>query len=222
MPVRPHDDELASARRELIIMGADGHCDALIEIRPVGRGAELRNLLFETYDRWAKDRRMTVLMLHEPIGDDEPIAIAVRGQFPYGYLKREAGHHRLRDGRNACVARVAVAAWSGERAGVQFGAQRALKATGQLGGKIRSALELINSKLVLQNGRTLTENRELALEIAPSWPRETADATPMVRRYDLNPFKVRDYLTHSDFTRNDILEAKLFHELLCARLDVKE
>ena len=43
----------------------------------------------------------------------------------------------------------------------------------------------------------------------------------MVRRYDLNPFKVRDYLTHSDFARADILEPKPFHELLCARVDAQ-
>jgi hypothetical protein len=65
---------------------------------------------------------------------------------------------------------------------VQFGAQRALKAVGQLGGKIRSRVELISNKLVLQNTRTLGENCELALEIGPSWPPDRSEVPPTVRR----------------------------------------
>jgi hypothetical protein len=44
-------------------------------------------------------------------------------------------------------------------------------------------------------------------------------ASPMVRRYDLDPFVVRDHLTKTDHHRREILSPKLFHNLLCARID---
>jgi len=74
---------------------------------------------------------------------------------------------------------------------------------------------------VLQNERTLDQNRELARDIAPSWPKQPAAAANMqVRRYDFDPFLVRDYLTGENFGRKDILKPRLFHELLCERIDV--
>ncbi len=136
---------------------------------------------------------------------DEAIAIALRGHFAHGYVKREAGHHRVRRQRESSVARVSVAPLSNRAGPVEFGEQRPLKAVGQLGGKIRSRVAVLGTKLVLQNAHTLSENRELARDIAPSWPREQPPTMPMVRRYDLDPFLVRDYLTGSDFTRADIL-----------------
>jgi hypothetical protein len=78
---------------------------------------------------------------------------------------------------------------------------------------------IAGSKLVLQNAHTISENRELARELAVTWPREETAACPNVRRYDLSPFRVRDYLTEANFTRKDILSPKSFHELLCARID---
>jgi hypothetical protein len=72
----------------------------------------------------------------------------------------------------------------------------------------------------VQNAQTLNENRELARDLAPSWRlHQAATAARIVRRYDLEPFLVRDYLTSQDFARRDILEPKLFHQLLCARID---
>jgi hypothetical protein len=108
---------------------------------------------------------------------------------------------------------------SGQAKAVEFGEQRPLKAIGQLGGKIRSRVAIPGTRLILQNARTLSENRELAHDVVPSWPREQASTPPTVRRYDLTPFLVRDYLTKSDFTRKDILSPKPFHDLLCARID---
>jgi hypothetical protein len=161
-------------------------------------------------------------MLREPMSDSEPVAFAVRGHFAHGYLKREAGLHRLRQGNRSSVARVTVAPWSGRPAPLQFGEQRALKASGQLGGKIRSRVSVADARLVLQNGRTLSENRELARDIAPSWPREQAPTATRVRLYDLDKILVRDYLTKSDFTRKEVLSPEPFHGLLCARLDAPE
>jgi ATP-dependent Clp protease ATP-binding subunit ClpC len=209
----------AVAHRELVAMGSDGHWDALLEIAPVGGYRDARDFLFGLYSQWATERRLEIVMLHEPTASSEAIVIALKGPFAYGYLKGETGHHRFRRDRDGSVARVRVAPLSERAAPVELGEQRPLKAIGQLAGKIRSRIAVLGTNLVLQNSRSLAANRELAFDIGPSWPREPMATTPMVRRYDFAPFLLRDYLTGSDFTRSDILEPRLFHELLCARVD---
>ena len=72
---------------------------------------------------------------------------------------------------------------------------------------------------LLQDALTLNENRELARDIATSWPREQPPTAERMRLYDLDGFLVRDYLTGADFTRKDILSPRPFHDLLCARVD---
>jgi hypothetical protein len=208
-----------TAHRELVAMGPDGYWDALIEIAPIGGRRDARDFLFDLYGQWAKERRLEIVILHEPMTSGEVIAVAFRGHFAHGYLKGEAGYHRLRRGRESSVARVRVAPLSDGTLPVALGEQRPLKAVGQLAGKIRSRIEVIGTNLVLQNSRTLAENRELALDVGPNWPREPLPTMPTVRRYDLAPFLLRDYLTKSSFTRSDILGPKQFHELLCARVD---
>jgi ATP-dependent Clp protease ATP-binding subunit ClpA len=210
---------MAVARRELVAMGADGYWDALLEIAPVGGHRDARDFLFGLYSQWAVERRLEIVMLHEPMASSEAIVIMVKGPFAHGYLKGETGHHRFRRDRDGTVARVRVAPLSERASPVEFGEQRPLKAIGQLAGKIRSRIAVSGTSLVMQNGRTLAENRELALDVGPSWPREPMASTPMVRRYDIAPFLLRDYLTKSDFTRSDILEPRLFHGLLSARVD---
>jgi len=102
---------------------------------------------------------------------------------------------------------------------VEFAEQRPLKAIGQLSGKVRSRVSALGGRLVLQNARSLSENRELMRDIAASWPREQPPTAGRVRLYDLDGFLVRDYLADADFTRKDILSPKPFHDLLCTRLD---
>jgi hypothetical protein len=220
------ESAIAVARRELVTMGPDGYWDALVEIAPIGP-CDARDFLFDVYRNWAKQRRFELVMLHEPMTADEVIAVALRGPFAHGYLKAEAGHHRLRRVLErgharidvSSVARVRIAPWSSPPQPVEFAEMRPLKTKGQLGGKIRSRVAIAGSGLVLQNARALGENRDLAGDVVPSWPREFAAAPPTVRRYDLAPFLVRDFLTKSDFTRKDILGPQPFHELLCARID---
>ena len=48
-------------------------------------------------------------MVREPMSDDEPVMVAIFGPYAYGYLRGEAGHHRLRTERDAFVAKVHVA-----------------------------------------------------------------------------------------------------------------
>jgi ATP-dependent Clp protease ATP-binding subunit ClpC len=209
----------AIGHRELVAMGPDGYWDALMEIAAIGGRRDARDFLFDVYSQWAKERRLEIVMLHEPLASSEVIAVAFKGHFAHGYLRGETGYHRFRRARESSVARVRVAPLSEGTMPVVLGEQRPLKAVGQLAGKIRSRIEVLGTNLVLQNSRTLAENRELALDVGPSWPREPLPTMPTVRRYDLGPFLLRDYLTKSSFTRSDILGPKLFHELLCARVD---
>ncbi len=211
---------LAFARRELVVMGAAGRWDALIEIRPLGGagGRPMRDLLVETYTRWAEFRDMQVDWVCEPMTDAEPVLLSVQGHFAYGLLRGEAGLHRLREDELRSVASVRVAAWTPDRGKPEFAAHRALKTTGQFGGRIRSRQEC-TSGLVLQNTRTLADNREWAAELGPSWLAADEPPGEIVRRYDLAPFKLRDPLTGTTTGRRDVLQGRPFHELLGARVD---
>jgi hypothetical protein len=90
---------------------------------------------------------------------------------------------------------------------------------GQFGGRVRSRVEVAGCGFVVQNAGTLAENRELATEFAPSWSSAAAHPETVVRRYDLDPFLVRDFLTGTTTGRADILRAEPLHQLLCERID---
>jgi hypothetical protein len=200
-------------------MGVAGRWDALVEIAPVGdAGRAARDLLVDTYIGWAEGRRCTIDWLREPLADGEPAMLAVQGQHAAGYLAGEAGLHRLRDEPRISVARVRVAPWTDRRGEVDIAVHRALDATGQYGGRVRSRLECAGG-LVLQNRRNLAENRELAVELGPSWQAAPAPGDEIVRRYDLAPFLVRDPVIGRAIGRPDALAPRPFHELLCQRVD---
>jgi len=217
--VQHHSANIAHARRELLSLGSAGFPDALVEIRPIGRGRPTRDLLYKTYTAWAEERKYRLMMVREPMSDDEPVLIGVMGPYAYGYLRREAGHHRLRTERDTFVAKVSVAALNDAADGVTISVQKALKQTGQYGGRVRSRVEVMGSEFVVQNAGSLVDNRELAEELAPSWPGATTPSNVVVRRYDLEPFLVRDFLTATTTGRAEILQAQPFHQLLCDRID---
>jgi peptide chain release factor-like protein len=214
------EEALAQARRELATMGADGVWDALVEIRPLsGAGRAARDLLVRTYLGWAEQRRMRIDWLREPAADDEPAMLAIQGHHAFGYLAAERGLHKLRDGESSSVAAVRTGAWTDRRNAARFTAHRALRGTGQYGGPLRSRLEC-EGGLVLQNARTLADNRELAGELVMAWSAARPAADEIIRRCDLHPFRLRDVLTDESSGRADILEPSGFHELLCRRVDL--
>jgi len=213
------ENAIAGARRELVVMGAAGHRDALIEVKPVGAaGRRARDLLVDAYRSWAEYRRLELSWVREPTADDEPAMLALHGRCAFGYLQAEHGLHRMREEKVTSVANVRVAAWSDEDEQPGFGRHRALKTSGQYGGKIRSRLEC-DTGMVLQNERTLADNREWAGELAPSWAHAPPAADDVIRRYDMSPFVLRDALTGQTIGRRDVLEGRGFHRLLCQRVD---
>jgi ATP-dependent Clp protease ATP-binding subunit ClpC len=217
--VRRHASAVEQARVELLLLGSAGLRDALVEIRPIGRARPARDLLYQTYGAWASERKYRVVMVREPMSDDEPVAFALVGPYAFGYLGGEAGHHRVRRADDAQVARVSVAAVDGIAAGATPTLQKALKQQGQYGGKVRSRIEVADSGFVAQNERTLVENRELVEEFAGAWSK-VSSSDKVVRRYDLEPFLVRDFLTETSTGRVDALRPNSFHELLCKRIEV--
>ena len=112
-----------------------------------------------------------------------------------------------------------LAPWTHAPTEVVFGKQRALKQVGNSGAKVRAHVEVVTGAgFVLQNDLTIAENRELAREIAGSWQRpRSSDA--VVRRYDLEPFLLKDHLTGLSSGRRSSLKPAEFHELLCKRVD---
>ena len=205
--------------RELVILGKPGDRDTLVEIRPLGRhGRAMRDLLVSTYTRWAEQRQLAVDWIREPVEDDEPALFAINGHCAHGFMALETGIHRQRDDEVTSAAAVRVVPWTEERRPPRFDGHRALKIRGQFGGKIRSRVEC-EGELVLQNARTLAENRDLAAQIAPSWAAAGAVADEIIRRYDVEPFRIRDVLTGESIGRSDGLKPRLFHQLLVRRID---
>jgi hypothetical protein len=146
----------------------------------------------------------------------------VKGPYACGYLQQEHGVHRLRNANEHEAVRVIIAPWSREWTDVKFGQQRALKQPGKFAEKIRSRIEVSgDTPFVLQNTLTIAENRELAREIASSW-RCCVSSDAVVRRYDLEPFLLKDHLTGITSGRRSILKPAEFHELLCERVDASE
>jgi hypothetical protein len=205
-----------------LAVGNSGYGDILVEINPIGRARAARDLVHETYMAWAEYRKYRMLIVREPMADDEPVMIAVFAPYAYGYLRGEAGHHRLRTERDTLVAKVRVAPLCDASGGVTFSVQKALKQVGQLGGRVRSRLEVAGSEFVVQNAGSLAENRELTGELAPSWLSAPVQPETIVRRYDLQPFLVRDFLSGTTTGRPDILHPEPFHHLLCARIDAQQ
>ena len=210
------------AVRELVRMGPGGEWEALVEVRPVGAGGRAaRDLLVGLYRDWATTQHRPLDVLREPRADDAPALLAIGGAYPYGLLERESGLHRVRSEGNHSVARCTVAPWTDARVEVTFTEHAAIKGSGQLGGRIRSRLgceTAEGAELMLENARTLAENRDLALEVAASW----AAATPVddvVRRYELEPFKLRDVATGFTTGRRETLAPAGLHTLLCRRVD---
>jgi hypothetical protein len=216
---RQLEASLETTRREMVTMGKDGVWDALLEVRPLGaRGKAARDLVVRAYLAWAEHRRYEVAMVREPCADDEAVMVAIQGHHAHGFLAAEAGLHKVRTEHGDSVACVRTAPWTDRRDAARFVVHRALKATGQYDGALRSRLEC-DGGLVLQNGNNLTENRELAGDLVMSWSRAPEPPDDIVRRYDLAPPMLRDVATGFSSGRGDALAPRGLHALLCLRVD---
>jgi peptide chain release factor 2 len=94
-------DRAARAELEALLSGeADGN-DAYMEINSGAGGTESNdwaNILLRMYTRWAQDHGMTVEFVEETAGEQagiKSVTLIIKGDNAYGWLKTEAGVHRL-------------------------------------------------------------------------------------------------------------------------------
>jgi peptide chain release factor 2 len=84
-----------------MLQGADDSRDALLTIHPGAGGTESQDwaeMLMRMYSRWAERRRYKVQILDLLAGEEagiKSVAMEIRGEYAYGYLKAEKGVHRL-------------------------------------------------------------------------------------------------------------------------------
>lgn len=213
-----YEAEFQAARRELIVMPDASISDALVELKPLASKNSNALELFNVYAGWAKQRGYSVDLVCEPMSQHEPVIAAVGGHYAFGYLHLESGHHRFRGGKRNNVIRVRVLPWKDTTTEVSYSAQRALKKIGLLGGRVRSRLQVAGGDLVIQNDRTLAENRSFAGSVVASYLDAGREDEAEVRRYDSDPFLLKDHLTGST-GRADALSPDKFHDLLCRRVE---
>jgi len=94
-------ERAARAELEALLSGeADGN-DAFVEINSGAGGTESNDwagMLLRMYSRWANAHGMTVEFLEETSGEQagiKSVTLQIKGQNAYGWLKTEAGVHRL-------------------------------------------------------------------------------------------------------------------------------
>ncbi|HEX5409936.1 MAG TPA: peptide chain release factor 2 [Gemmatimonadaceae bacterium] len=95
------DSEVPAFELRSLLRGPDDHRDAMVEISAGAGGTEAQDwasMLMRMYTRWAERRGFTVEVLDLSEGEEAGIKGAMlefRGQYAYGYLRPEAGVHRL-------------------------------------------------------------------------------------------------------------------------------
>lgn len=95
------EPRLATLRVELLLSGELDANNAILAIHPGAGGTESQDwaqMLLRMYVRWAETKKFKVETLDLLVGEEAGIKsaiISISGPFAYGYLKAEAGVHRL-------------------------------------------------------------------------------------------------------------------------------
>src|SRR5712692_18501 len=95
------EHKLAALRLELLLSGELDPNNAIVAIHPGAGGTESQDwaqMLLRMYVRWAESKKFTVKTLDLLPGEEagvKSVTLSVTGPYAYGYLKAEAGVHRL-------------------------------------------------------------------------------------------------------------------------------
>ncbi len=95
------DAEIDSFELKTLLRGEDDFRDAQLEISAGAGGTEAQDwaeMLMRMYTRWAERKGFEMEVLDESQGEEAGIkgaVIEIRGQYAYGFLRPEAGVHRL-------------------------------------------------------------------------------------------------------------------------------
>ena len=86
---------------QILLTNKYDSCNAILEFHPGAGGTESQdwaNMLYEMYSKWAEKKGYKVEVLAHQLGEEAGIksaSLLIKGEFAYGYLKGEAGVHRL-------------------------------------------------------------------------------------------------------------------------------
>ncbi len=95
------EPRLATLRLELLLSGELDPNNAIMAIHPGAGGTESQDwaqMLLRMYVRWAESKKFKVETLDLLAGDEagiKSVTLSITGPYAYGYLKAEAGVHRL-------------------------------------------------------------------------------------------------------------------------------
>ena len=95
------ESELDSFELKTLLRGTDDFRDAQVEISAGAGGTEAQDwasMLMRMYTRWAERKGFEIDLLDESQGEEAGIkgaVLEIRGQYAYGFLRPEAGVHRL-------------------------------------------------------------------------------------------------------------------------------
>jgi len=95
------EDQLRSYELRSMLQGADDHRNAMVEISAGAGGTEAQDwaaMLLRMYTRWAERRGFSIEVLDVSDGEEAGIKgamLEVKGEYAYGFLRSEAGVHRL-------------------------------------------------------------------------------------------------------------------------------
>jgi peptide chain release factor 2 len=95
------ESDLDALEVRTMLQGEDDHREALVTIHPGAGGTESQDwaeMLMRMYTRWAERHGFDVSILDLQEGEEAGIksaSLEIKGESAYGYLKAEAGVHRL-------------------------------------------------------------------------------------------------------------------------------
>lgn len=95
------DTEVAQIELQALLSGEYDASNAILSIHPGAGGTEAQDwaqILLRMYTRWAEDKGYTVRTLDFLPGDEagvKSVTLLITGENAYGYLRSEAGVHRL-------------------------------------------------------------------------------------------------------------------------------
>jgi peptide chain release factor 2 len=95
------ETELGEFELRSLLRGQDDHRDAQLEIAAGAGGTEAQDwaqMLMRMYTRWAERKGFTIDVLDLSEGEEAGIkgaVLEIKGQYAYGFLRPEAGVHRL-------------------------------------------------------------------------------------------------------------------------------
>lgn len=222
------DQEVAEFELEVFLAGPYDDHEAILSIHAGEGGTEAMDwaaMLFRMYTRFLERRGWSYQVIDQALGEEagiKSVALAVKGELAYGFLKKEAGAHRLvrlspfnaGNLRHTSFAQVEVLPQIGEKEielnpdELEFNAFRSSGHGGQNVNKVATAVRLRHQPTGItvscQSERSQHQNRFLAEELlrAKLWQRQQAEAKEEKQKLkgDYKPaswgHQIRSYVLH--------------------------